>query len=158
MSAQTSYSRLQAVAYAGMIYALAPRDIASRAAEGDIAFGIAVSRGSDPDTQVVPGGATGFMGISVRALDQEGVANTGAIQYDDEETVAVMRSGYIWAVCPTGCVPGDVVNYVDATGVLDSGAAVAGETSLDNAQWETTTAAGEIGLISLTSQPTTAGV
>ena len=99
--------------------------------------------------------------VCVRTLNADGfsveVAANGDITYEDEDAVAIIRDGYIWAVCPTGCVPGDVVNYVDATGVLDSGAAVAGETLIDDAQWETTTAAGQIGLIRINSTSTTAG-
>lgn len=158
MSAQTSYDINQPVAYAGLVYAQAPTDIVSRAVEtvAGIGFGIAVSRGTDAEKQVVLGG-TSFLGITVRSLDREGAANTGAIQYKETEAAAILREGYIWAVCPTGCNPGDAVNYVNATGVLDSGTAVAGETQLDGAKWETVTAAGELGVIRIESSTTTAG-
>ena len=159
MSVQTSYDLAIAIAYAGLIYAQAPSDVISRSVEGaaGIGFGVAVSRGTDADKQALIGGATDFLGISIRDLSQESSANDGSIKWDETETMGILRDGYIWAVCPSGCVPGDVVNYVDATGVLDSGAPVADETGLDGAQWETTTAAGELGVIRLNSTDTTAG-
>lgn len=157
MSAQTSYAINQGKAYAGQIYALAPHDIVSRKVESTtIGFAVAVSRGTNKETQVVAGG-TSFVGITIRSLDKEGAANSGAIQWNQKESAGVMRQGYIWAVCPTGCAAGDPVNYVNATGVLDSGAAVAGETNLTGAKWETTTAAGELGVIRLETTATTAG-
>lgn len=159
MSAQTSYTIYQGKAYAGLIYAQAPHDIVSRSVEtvAGIAFGVAVTRGTDPDKQIVPAGATDFLGITIRSLENEGAINTGNINWAQYQTAGVLREGYIWAVCPTGCVPGDLVNYVDGTGVLDSGAAGVGETQLDGATWETTAAAGELAVIRLESSATTAG-
>lgn len=160
MSAQTSYEINQPVAYAGLVYALAPSDIVSRSVmneSGDgIPFGVAVSRGDDLDRQVYPGGDD-FTGITIRSLDREGAANSGAIEYKNDETAGVLRDGYIWAVCPTGCLPGDLVKYTDLTGVLDSGVAGVGETQLDDAQWDTTAAAGSLAVIRLNSLGFTAG-
>jgi hypothetical protein len=158
MSAQTSYDIRQDKAYAGLIYAQAPHDIVSRAVEtaGGIAFGVAVTRGTDADKQIVPAASADFLGITIRSLEKEG-GTAGAIQWNAKETAGVMRSGYIWAVCPTGCVPGDAVNYADGTGVLDSGAAGAGSTSLDGASWETTAVAGELAVVRLSTSAVTAG-
>jgi len=159
MSAQLSYNINQRKAYAGLIYALAPHNIVSRSVEpaAGIGFGVAVTRGTDADNQITFGGSASFIGITIRSLENEGMANTGAINWSENQTAGVMRNGYIWAVCPTGCVPGDAVNYVDGTGVLDSGAAVAGETQLDGATWETTAAAGELAVVRLESTAVTAG-
>lgn len=158
MSAQTSYSIKQPIAYAGLIYAQAPHDIISRDVEtvAGIGFGVAVSRGTDKDRQAVIGG-TDFLGITIRSLDKEGAANTGAIQWNEKEAAGILRNGYIWAVCPTGCTAGDAVKYTDATGVLDAGAAGAGETQLDDAVWDTTASAGGLAVIRLNSTLTTAG-
>lgn len=158
MSAQTSYSLKQAVAYAGTIYAQAQKDIVSRSVEtaAGIGFGVAVSRGTDKEQQIVIGG-TDFLGITIRDLSKEGAANTGDIKWNQKETAGVMRNGYIWAVCPTGCNPGDAVKYVNATGVLDAGAAGAGETQLDGAQWESTASAGALAVIRIETSATTAG-
>lgn len=159
MSAQLSYNINQGNAYAGLIYALAPHNIASRSVEpsAGIGFGVAVTRGTDADNQIDFAGSASFLGITIRSLENEGTANTGAINWAENQTAGVMRNGHIWAVCPTGCLPGDLVNYVDGTGVLDSGVAVAGETQLDGATWETTAAAGELSVIRLESTAVTAG-
>lgn len=159
MSAQTSYSIKQPVAYAGQIYALAPRDIMSLSVEtvAGIGFGVAVARGTDKEKQCVLAGSADYVGVTIRSLDNEGVANTGAIKYDQYDTAGIMRYGYVWAVCPAGCNPGDLVKYTDGTGVLDAGAAGVGETQIDDAKWQTVTAAGEIGLIRLVSEDVTAG-
>jgi hypothetical protein len=159
MSAQLAYSINQGKAYAGLIYALAPHNIVSRSVEpaAGIAFGVAVTRGTDVDNQTTFAASASFIGITVRSLENEGVANTGAINWAQNQTAAIMRAGYIWAICPTGCVPGNPVNYVDGTGVLDSGAAGVGETQLDGATWETTAAAGELGVIRLETTAVTAG-
>lgn len=158
MSAQTSYSIKQPKAYAGLVYAQAPHDIVSRDVETvvGIGFGVAVSRGTNLERQVVVGG-TAFTGITIRSLDKEGAANTGAIQWNEKEAAGILRDGYIWVVCPAGCNPGDQVKYTNATGVIDSGAAGAGETQLDGAQWDTVAAAGELAVIRLNSLNTTAG-
>jgi len=150
MVAQTSYTILQPIAYAGLIVDLAPRNVISRSIEGvaGVGFGVIVSRGTDKDKQAVIGGTTGILGVTVRALDQEGAANTGAIKYDEKDTAAIMRNGYIWVVCPTGCVPGDPANFVEATGVIDSGAPVGvGETGLDDFFFDSTAAAGELAVL-----------
>lgn len=158
MSAQTSYSIKQAKAYAGLVFAQAPHDIVSRDVEttAGIAFGVAVSRGTDLERQIVLGG-TKFTGITIRSLDKEGAANTGAIKWNQKESAGIIRNGYIWAVCPTGCNPGDAVKYDNTTGIIDSGSAGAGETALDGAQWETVATAGELAVIRLGSLDTTAG-
>ena len=157
MSAQTSYSINQPKAYAGMVYAQAPRDIVSRDVEtaAGIGFGVAVSRGTNLERQIVAGG-TRFTGITIRSLDKEGAANTGAIQWNEKEAAGILRGGYIWAVCPAGCNPGDQVKYTNATGVINSGKAGVGETALD-AKWDSVAAAGELAVILLNSLNTTAG-
>lgn len=160
MSAQTSYARNIPKAYAGLIFALGTADKISRDVEGaaGIEFGVAVSRGTDKERQVLPGGAAAdFLGITYRDLGREGAANTGAIKYSEKETAGIMRKGYIWAVCPAGCNPGNLVKYTDATGILDSGVAGVGETQLDGAIWDTTAAAGELAVIRLDGINTTAG-
>jgi hypothetical protein len=146
MAAQLSYDINQPLGYPGLIYAQAPHDIVSMLVEtvAGIPFGVAVSRGTDPANQVVVGGAD-FLGVTIRSLDKEGAINTGAIQWNETEAAGVMRSGYIHALCTAGCVPGDDVFYATATGLLST----AGDTQVSGT-WETTTAAGELGVIRLT--------
>lgn len=150
MSAQLSYSINQAAAYAGGLYSLAPADLVSRAVEtvAGVGFGLAVSRGTDKSSQVTLGG-TDFLGVSVRDLGREGAVNTGAIQYNENDAAAIMRSGYVWANCVSGCTAGNAVKYVQATGALDAGAPGAGETAITGATWETTAAAGALAVLRL---------
>jgi len=150
MSAQVAYAISQAVAYAGLIFAQSPHDIVSRDVEGaaGIGFGVAVSRGTDKDRQAIIGGSD-YLGVTVRALDREGAANSGDIEYAETEAAAIMRDGYLWAICPTGCTPGAAVLFNDTTGILDAGTAGGGETQLNGSSWESTTAAGALGIIRL---------
>lgn len=151
MTAQTSYEIKQQIAFAGALFALHPHDIDSRDVEtvAGINFGVAVSRGTNKDRQIVLGGDATFFGITIRSLDREGAANTGVILYKQKETAALLRKGYIWLTCPTGCNPGDPALYNDTTGIIDAGSAGAGETQLNDAQWETTAAAGALAVLKL---------
>lgn len=148
MVAQTAYTINQGEALAGLLYALDPKEIASRSVEtvAGVEFGFVVSRGTDKDKQVVLGGSD-YLGITVRELTREGAVNTGVVIYKENETAAVLRSGQIWAICPDGCVPGDVVNYVTATGVLGAGAAGAGELAIPNATWDSVASAGALAIL-----------
>lgn len=150
MTAQTSYSINQRVSLAGVVYAQAPHDIISRAAEGTIPFGVVVSRGTDKNAQAVVGG-TEPLGVSVRFLDTEGAINTGAIDIKDTVTAAIIRDGYIWVAVPSGCTAGDVVSYNTTTGVIDAGAPGAGEAALDGAFFDSSAAAGELAVLRLTA-------
>ena len=159
MAAQLTYSRDHAKAYPGMIVDLGDKDIISKSIESVAGadFGIAVSRGTDKDNQAIIGGAD-FLGFTVRELSREGAANSGSIKYDEKSTAAIMRKGNIYMVCPSGCNPGDPVNYVIATGVVDSGVAVAGEINVLGAEWDTVAAAGELAVIRIeTAINTSAG-
>jgi len=121
-------------------------DIVSRQAEGAIEFGRVVSRGTDPDNQVVPGGDATAWGLSVRDVAHEVRADGDAI-YDDKDTAAIMRKGYLWVTVADAGVPGDALNYVDATGAIGVGTPEAGETALPEATLETTVGAGELAVI-----------
>ena len=151
MSGQTSYEINTANAVAGQVADIGFNEIDSFLAEGIVAFGVVVSRGTNDGQVAVGGDATGI-GVSVRDLAREGAANTGEVAYADKETVAVMRFGSgskIYAVIPSGGSAGDVLNYVDATGVIDAGVAVAGETDITGATLEEDVAAGKVGKIRL---------
>lgn len=145
---QLAYSLSIGIGVEGQIYAQFPSEITSKAVEtvAGIAPARVVSRGT-ADNQVVLGGTTPF-GITVRSLDIEGAVNTNNAHYDQYKTAPIMLEGYIVCACPTGCSPGDPVNYVEATGVLDSGAASGtGETALDDCSWESSAAAGALAVL-----------
>lgn len=162
MSAQTSYDLSLVKGYPGLIYAQAPSDIVSRAVEtvAGIPFGVAVSRGTDKETQCVIGG-TDFLGIAIRSLDKEGAANTGAIQWNETEAAGILRYGYIWVISTFTSAVGQGVIYNNTTGAIRSdgtGPAGAGETLLDGATFETSSSAASLSLIRIDSAKTTAGV
>lgn len=153
MAAQLGYEFKQERGYPGLVYAQHPHRIISRIVEaggGAIPFGRVVSVGTvDPERTVVAGGALfeTFLGISIRALDTEGGINTSVLQYEENETLAILRKGYMW-VRPTTIVSlAGLVTYSQATGELGSGGAFV--TEIKGARWETAAAASELALVSL---------
>lgn len=146
---QLSYSINHEVARAGQIYALHPRTISTMAIETPAGadFGIVVSRGTDEVNEAVIGGDAAFLGVTVQSMDREGTYLTGEVRYSEKDAAAIMRAGWIWVACPSGCTTSSAVKYDDVTGVIDSGAAGAGETQLDGCSWESVTTAGDIGLL-----------
>ena len=153
MSGQTSYDINTANAVAGQVADIGWNEIDSFLCEGaaGIGFGLAVSRGTNDGQALIGGDGTGI-GITVRDLAREGAANTGAVAYAEKETMAVMRFGSgskIFVAIPTGGSAGDPLNYNDTTGVIDAGAAVAGETDIAGATLEEDVVAGGIAKIRL---------
>lgn len=148
MSAQTSYSQNAPAGLPGLVaHDFGQADIISRLAEGDIEFGRVVSRGTDPDNQVVPGnGVTTVMGLSVRDLARE-VDNNGDSLYVDESVAAVMKKGYMWVTVLDAGAPDDALYFVNATGEIGVGAPGAGQTALTGVNLETTVGAGELAIV-----------
>ena len=59
-----------------------------------------------------------------------------------------MVTGSMYAICPSGCVVGDPVQYTVGTGIIDAGPSLTVPTAvLDGAYWDTNTVAGGIGII-----------
>lgn len=147
MAAQLQYDINQAEAYEGGIYAQFQHDIMSFSAEPvtGIPFGRAVSRGT-AENQVVLGGAdlSAFQGFSVRELTREGDGVLNAIQYDQNETVAVMRDGYFWATCTNASIAGQELYFDSTTGELSSGS---GDVQVTGARWALNRGVGELGLV-----------
>jgi len=124
-----TYQTNMVIGYAGGLADLNPARMISRAAEGGaIGFGLVVSRGTNDD-QAVLGGAVP-LGVTVRSLDREGERLTGAIEYAETETMAILQSGSIYAAVAVGGSPGDVLNYNTTTGVIGIGAPGEGEAEL----------------------------
>lgn len=145
MAAQTTYTQDAAKALPGLVaYGYGPNEIVSKKAEGAFNFGLVVVRGTS-DTQVKLNGTVQF-GVSVRDIHRENTS-TPATLYQDEDVAAIMKRGYIWATIADAGVPGNALNFVNATGVIGVGTAVAGETDLTGWTLETTVGAGELGLI-----------
>ena len=112
--------------------------------------GVVVSRGTDPDSQIVLGVSTVVLGIVVRTGDANGALGsevTNTPVYAQYEVANVLRRGYIWAYTTGVAFAGsEAISVVDATGVLKLGAAGVGETDLTNIVLETTMAAAGVAL------------
>lgn len=92
---QTSYDLNQGQAFAGMKADARFDEVVSFQAEGAVAFGLGVIRGTAPETEVkIPAGATtGFRGVALH-IHKEPVA--GLCRYEDTEMVSVLRKGRAW--------------------------------------------------------------
>lgn len=108
---QLSYTQDFVVAQVGQIADISNRVIDSFAAEGTIAFGIAVARGTNKQKQVIPFLGTGFVGVSVFEHNENGL-------YNDEESVSVMTSGRIYVTTAVTVVAGETAYAVNATGLF----------------------------------------
>ena len=108
---QTSYTQDFVIGQVGQIADISNRVIDSFAAEGTIAFGIAVARGTNKQKQVIPFAGTGFVGVSVFEHNEDGL-------YNDEDSVSVMTSGRIYVTTAATVVAGTTAYAVNATGLF----------------------------------------
>jgi hypothetical protein len=116
-----------------------------------IDFGVAVCRGSTPDTcQAQQADGDKIIGISMKSVTMV-ADSSGNVNYAQKAAVPIMREGFIYAVAYQNVVVGDDVIAVTAqNGKLSgttAGAAGAGRIAVPGAKWESTTSAGEVGLI-----------
>ena len=110
--AQLSYGD-QVIGQSGQIADATGRTVDSFAAEGVVAFGAAVERGTNPAKQVVEFAGGDFLGVAVFSHTEV----TG--QYEDEASVGVMTKGRV--IVDTLAVEveaGELAYVVDATGVF----------------------------------------
>lgn len=150
MSAQTSYTLFQDKYLNGQLADLGFNEIVSFAAEGAVPFGVIVKRGTDKEGQVLVGGATNVLGVSVRDIAREYLTRGATtVSYADKTEVTVLRRGYFAVTLAAGGNPGDALFYTTATGVINVGTAGGGQTQLTAAQAElqTVTAAGAVGVV-----------
>lgn len=150
MSNQTVYNENIKPAVAGMKADETPATMISLNVEaaGGLAFGIAVSRGTDDyGCKAMGAGAVAndFIGFSVRERSI-GDGNDKFVQYD---SARIMNKGAIWVVAGGAVVKGNPVFIVPATGKLDDANITAGtNVQLRNAYWETSAAAdGDLAIV-----------
>ena len=143
---QSTYPRFMAPAFEGMIADTTPCTTITKIAEGgDVPFGTAVVRGTEDEQAMTPtAGGQDFVGVTIRDAAVEGSA-ANANNYAVQRPMAVLIEGAIWALCLDGALAGDAVSFDSTTGNLG----VAVGDLVQNATWETTTAAGELGLVRL---------
>jgi hypothetical protein len=145
--------KLMDIGYAGQPADFNPVDIVTKVNEDAAAidFGVAVARGASPGLcKPQDDDGDDILGISVRSPIMP-ADSTGEIKYLQKAAVPVMRQGYIYATAFENVVVGDGVIAVTAqSGKLSgttAGAAGAGRVAVPGAVWETTTSAGQVGLI-----------
>jgi hypothetical protein len=127
---QLTYPLEMTKGYPGQIADMMPKEIISKAAEGAIAFGVAVQAGTDPDKQVAPVTNKTPVGVSVRSIDRENDA-AGDCAYADTETVGVMQRGYLYAEIDGTGVLGAPLTYIVNTGQLSTAAADASHIAIN---------------------------
>ena len=91
-----------------------------------IGFGLAVTQGAG-DNGVVLGGATKFIGISVKDI----TLGAGFDAYPQYASLGVNKKGFTWVAPAVAVVCGDPVTYVSATGRLSNTGGVA----IPGARW-----------------------
>jgi len=116
MTVQLAYTKEANVALPGLIYDIGNTNIDSFAAEGSVGFGLFVKRGTTP-AQVATDDDGTAIGVSVRYAKENSFGGTQLdTNYNDTETVGVLRGGFIWCEFDAagGTVDEDVT--LDATG------------------------------------------
>jgi len=117
-----------------------PATVILRTAEEDpVGIGLAVVRGAEDDGVHVPTcGGQDFFGVTV--FDTKFLQGD---HYAAGQELPVLVKGALWVMCLDGALPGDTVSFDSASG----GLGVTVGDLVQNATWETTTAAGEIGIV-----------
>jgi hypothetical protein len=145
--------RLRDLGYAGEIVDTNPATIESKINDQALAidFGVAVARSAADDTCKAPtADADKIIGITVRNAIRP-ANSSGIVTYAQRDAVPILRSGYVYAVAYENATRGDgVISVTAQNGKLGSttgGAAGAGRVAVPGATWETTTTAGQIGVI-----------
>lgn len=145
--------RLRDLGYAGQIVDTNPVTIETLINDQATAidFGVAVARSAADNTCKAPA-ADGdlIVGISVRHAIRPADSSNN-VNYAQKDAVPVLRDGFVYATAYENATRGDgVISVTAQSGKLGSttgGAAGAGRVAVPGAKWETTTAAGQIGVI-----------
>jgi hypothetical protein len=110
MSQTQAYGYALDKAQAGQKYDIRPDVVASFAAEGVVAFGAPVMRGTNPETQAKLSDASGFVGIALFTQASE------YGEYGDKSTVDVLTDGAAYVVSSVANVVAGQTAYVTAAG------------------------------------------
>jgi hypothetical protein len=111
MSQTQAYGYNLDKAQAGQKYDIRPDVVASFAAEGAVAFGAPVMRGTNPETQVEVSDASDFVGIALFTQATE------AAGYLDKDTVSVLTHGAAWVTSGVANVVAGETAYVTSAAV-----------------------------------------
>lgn len=145
--------RLRDLGYAGQIVDQNPAVIDTKVNDQAVAidFGVAVARSAADNTCKAPtADADKIIGISVRHAIRPADSSNN-VTYAQKDAVPVLREGFVYAVAYQNVVRGDgVISVTAQNGKLSgttAGAAGAGRVAVPGAVWETTTTAGDIGIV-----------
>ncbi len=146
---QSTYSESQPIAQAGMP-ASGDFSADTRTCEtaAGIAFGVAVSQGSD-DNGAVIGGASAAVFVGVTIADKSVPYNGTNDEYAQYDSMGVMTRGRIWVTVGGDVTDGGDVTFASTTGVLSSAAAGGSQFAIAGARWMTTATNGNLALLHL---------
>lgn len=149
--------RLRDLGYAGEIVDSNP--VISQSLINDqalaIDFGVAVARSAADNTCKAPtADADKIIGISIRHAIRPADSSNN-VTYAQRDAVPILKDGFIYATAYETTTRGDAVLSVTAQngklGSTTGGAAGAGRIAVPGATWETSQAAGVIGIIRIAS-------
>lgn len=145
--------RLRDLGYAGEIADMNDPHTMTRINDQALAidFGVAVARSAADDTCKAPtADADKIIGISVRHAVRPADSSNN-VTYAQRDAVPVLKNGNIYVLAYENSTRGDgVISVTAQNGKLGSttgGAAGAGRVAVPGAVWETTTTAGQIGIV-----------
>lgn len=145
--------RLRDLGYAGEIADMNDPHTMTRINDQALAidFGVAVARSAADDTCKAPtADADKIIGISVRHVVRPADSSNN-VTYAQRDAVPVLKNGNIYVLAYENSTRGDgVISVTAQNGKLGSttgGAAGAGRVAVPGAVWETTTTAGQIGIV-----------
>lgn len=124
---QTTISQYGAAAFKGMLDGInVPHLVASYAAEEAIPVGYPVKLGTTAEKEVLKATA-GASTIGFALHDHARVQSAaGVVQYDQYETVSVLKAGRMWVETDDAVAAGAVANLKTANGKLTDEAVAAG--------------------------------
>lgn len=145
--------RLRDLGYAGQIVDTNPVTIETLINDQATAidFGVAVARSAADNTCKAPtADGDKIVGISARHAIRPADSSNN-VNYAQKDAVPVLRNGFVYVTAYENATRGDgVISVTAQNGKLGSttgGAAGVGRVAVPNALWETTTAAGSIGIV-----------
>ena len=114
----TTYGFSMGAAQAGQKYDIRPDVVMSFAAEGEVAPGAPVMRGTDPEKQVTVSDASAFVGVALFTHAMENRLAEGTGVYLDEQTVSVLTNGAVYVTSSVDDVVAGETAYVTAAGAF----------------------------------------
>jgi hypothetical protein len=146
----------------GAGYDFNPRDVISKrnnttgtGSAARIVFGTFVAREGAKTVKKIAADADVAIGFAMYSAEKLFNADGTETGWDKDDTVPVAKRGFYYAKAAEAVNENDDVISITASngiGSVQTGAAAAGRVAIANAKWRTTTASGEVGVISIDFQ------